>query len=333
MRNRISRFAGVALLTLSAGASAGGFEVRPPQVESAAIRAEARRMQDSGTLQELAATLNTLLDLPATVGMRFAECGEDNAYYDSEKREVLMCVELMAGMAKTLDEQFETEEEEADALAGAFVAIVLHEVGHALVDVLQLPVTGREEDAVDQLAAWMLIESGEVDSVLGAAATYYTDDEVGDEDFAGEHSLNKQRYFNMVCWAYGSDPDNSQPLIDDWELPSDRAEGCSEEYALLDRSWSRLLKEHLRPGASPGGEGTRITTTRSLPPPTRGGDEDGEDEGEEAVEYADADDSSTIKRGEVRVTRGGDASDYEDEGDSEEAVGEVVVRRGGKGGG
>ena len=42
-------------------------------------------------------------------------------------------------------------------LKGCPQVIVLHEVGHALVDIHDLPVTGLEEDAVDQFSA--LIQS------------------------------------------------------------------------------------------------------------------------------------------------------------------------------
>lgn len=124
---------------------------------------------------------------------------------------------------------------------------LLHEVGHALVHVLDLPITGREEDVVDQLSAWMLISAGDADAVLGYAATYYTESgEVGAADFAGVHALNEQRYFNLLCWAYGSDPEAAEELTASWELPSERAELCADEYAQMDRAWSRLLGPHLR---------------------------------------------------------------------------------------
>ena len=241
-------------------AASGRFVVLEPTVESKAMRAQAREMHQSGTLQELARGLNAIFVLPRDIGMRFAECGEANAFYDPSNHEIWMCLELIDGMAETLEGRFEDEESTTNALAGAFVAVVLHEAGHALVDVLEIPITGREEDAVDQLSAWMLIEAEDVDSVRGAAATYYVDDDVDDEDFADEHSLNKQRYFNLVCWAYGSDPDNQQDLIESWELPQARADRCVDEYALLDRSWTNLLKGHLR---EEGDAGT--VSTESVP--------------------------------------------------------------------
>lgn len=262
-------FAFVVTLCFAGPASAGRFVVLPPIVESDARRQEAREMQESGVLQDLAEALNATLVLPRDVGMRFAECGEANAYYDPEAREISLCLELIEGMAETLDGQFEDDASTEDALAGAFVAVALHEVGHALVDVLALPITGREEDAVDQLSAWLLIEDQDVGSVLGAAASYYTDDgEAGDDDFADEHSLDRQRYFNLLCWAYGSNPEESADLIEIWELPAARAERCADEYAQLDRSWRRLLAPHERGG---GGEVAREAPRpprRPSPPPT-----------------------------------------------------------------
>lgn len=227
-------------------AHAGGFVVRAPIVESARSRRDAKDMLDSGLLQNIADALNALVKLPADVGMRYAECGEANAYYDPEERHILMCLELLQAMADRIEGQFEGKEETAEAVAGAYLAVALHEAGHAMVDVLELPVTGREEDAVDQLAAWLLIQADDVDSVLGAAASYYTEGEHEDTGFADEHSLDRQRYFNLVCLAYGSDPENSQELIDTWELPKARAEGCQAEYAQVDRSWRHLLRDHLR---------------------------------------------------------------------------------------
>ena len=71
-------------------------------------------------------------------------------------------------------------------------------------------------------------------------------DEVTEDDFADEHSLNEQRVYNMLCWVYGSDPDKYGSMVDDELLPAARAERCEGEYRQLDRSWSRLLDDHVR---------------------------------------------------------------------------------------
>lgn len=241
---------GCVVLFGSASAAEGRFVVRETQVESPELLELAQALAGTGTLPQLAADLNERFVLPRDIGIRLRQCGEPNAYYDGERHEVQLCLELVGGIAEVLQPQFEDENDFTDAVAGAFIATALHEVGHALVHVLELPITGREEDAVDQLSAWLLIQGGESASVLGAAAAYYTDEDADDHALASEHSLDRQRYFNHLCWVYGSAPEAHAFLIEDWALPAARAERCADEYRRLERSWQRLLGEHLRTSLS-----------------------------------------------------------------------------------
>ena len=43
-------------------------------------------------------------------------------------------------------------------LAGSFAGIILHESGHALFDILDVPIFGREEDAADEIAAFVALQ-------------------------------------------------------------------------------------------------------------------------------------------------------------------------------
>lgn len=239
---------GLCLLLWSAAVPAAGrFVVRPPEVKSAEHQALVEAMTDERVLEEVASAINQMFIIPQDVGLKFLECGESNAYFSPSDMEISMCIELWEDMDQTLTESYPDEDERSSAVAGAFLGILMHEVGHALVAVLDLPITGREEDAVDQLSAWVLIESDDADSVLSSAATYYTaEEEAGDEDLADEHSLNQQRYYNMVCWVYGSNPETHEGLLEDWGLPEARAEQCEGEYETLRKAWSRLLQDHLR---------------------------------------------------------------------------------------
>jgi len=265
MRSTVLMAAMVGLVAaVPAPAASPGFVVRATTVEDAELRQLARQFEGKGTLQTLANHLNAMFVLPREVGIRLLQCDEANAFYDTESEEIQICLEIVDGMAEVLRPQFDDDEEYADALAGGFIATALHEAGHALVDVLELPITGREEDAVDQMSAWLLIRAGEASAVLGAAATYYTDVDNGEQDFSGEHSLDRQRYFNHVCWVYGSAPDEHAFLLEDWELPEARADLCEEEYRLLDRSWTRLLSGHLR---TPTGVPSALTVERVPPRP------------------------------------------------------------------
>ncbi len=254
--SRVQLLALFCLATLVGSSSAfsqGKFVVLEPTIESEALSEELQTMRGDAMLQDLADSVNALFVIPENIGLRFSECEESNAYFSVEDKEITLCAELLADMDKSLTESYPDEDDRRKAVAGAFTATALHEVGHALVSVLEIPITGREEDAVDQLSAWVLIEADMGDAVLSAAETYYTAEaeETDQETLADEHSLNQQRYFNMVCWVYGSDPDGNADLLEDWELPKARAEQCPDEYALINRSWSALLADHLQRAVSP----------------------------------------------------------------------------------
>lgn len=236
-----------AAATISPALAAPRFVVLAPQIQSEEMRADVQELHASGALQSLVDALNLLFVIPRNVGVRFAECGEANAFFSPEDMQISMCVELLAELQTAFTETYDDEDERAEAVVGAFTAVLLHEAGHALVHVLEIPITGREEDAVDQLSAWTLIESEMGDAVLSSAASYYTTEQTAeDEVMADEHSLNQQRYFNLVCWVYGSNPDANADLLEEWELPEARAQRCPGEYAQLRSSWAKLLDGHLR---------------------------------------------------------------------------------------
>lgn len=215
----------------------------PEDVELAA------QLQDFGVLQRVADMLRLRVVVPRAVQLRFASCASANAWYQPEAREVQVCLSLARQLAERLSLELEDEAQLLQALDGALRFIALHELGHALVDVLQLPITGREEDAVDQFAVWLLLGGGDSAAVL-SAASLFGGEISGAGDLAGTHSLDRQRYFNMLCWVYGADADARGSLLDDWALPVERAAGCAEEYAQLGRSWQRLLAAHAPPPVS-----------------------------------------------------------------------------------
>jgi hypothetical protein len=92
-----------------------------------------------------------------------------------------------------------------DTVIGPFFDTCLHEFAHALFDMLKVPVLGREEDAADQVAAYVSLLLGKVEArrvITGAARGYFiaadSDDAAEtrkefDEDFAETHSTPKQR--------------------------------------------------------------------------------------------------------------------------------------------
>jgi hypothetical protein len=168
---------------------------------------------------------------------------------------LFLVLSSVPALAQSDDATEEAAAAESDPVADYFVGNLLfifyHELGHGLIDKLELPVLGREEDAADQLATLMLMDAG-TDAVGGepvlTAALGWLDSwkrrngEADNSDYFDEHSLDYQRYANIVCLVYGSDPDNYGHLVEDWDLPADRSERCAGDFSSAVSSWDSVME-------------------------------------------------------------------------------------------
>ncbi len=123
--------------------------------------------------------------------------------------------------------------------------VFFHEVGHALIDVHNIPATGSEEDAVDQFSAYTLMEF----SNLGAQTVYdatnfflylHSTYGINQSSFADTHSLSIQRFYDLNCYVYGSDTSISY-IVEEGYLSIERAQNCPYEYSKIVSSWNLLL--------------------------------------------------------------------------------------------
>lgn len=132
------------------------------------------------------------------------------------------------------------------------VSIFYHELGHALIDVMQLPVLGLEEDAADVLSVVMIDRLWDAESAeakVAAAATFWGTSaaqsaEAGyDTAFWGVHSPDERRYFTYLCLYYGGAPEERETMAMDYGLPEDRAVTCPDEFDMAASSWGVFLDE------------------------------------------------------------------------------------------
>nr|MBA4184350.1 hypothetical protein [Acidobacteriota bacterium] len=132
-----------------------------------------------------------------------------------------------------------------DAVRFAF----LHEIGHALIDTYNLPITGNEEDAADRCSTFInLTELGEdgVNAVLATADAFAIESKGNAPDkrnLADEHLLQEQRFYNSLCMIYGSNTEKYAYILNDNYLPKERAARCPSEYERTVDSWSDLLRK------------------------------------------------------------------------------------------
>lgn len=214
------------------------------------LRAMAQVLKEEKVF-DIALPLAAQLRLPQDLPVSFEECGEQNAFYDTGTRSITMCYELFTQLGEMFADPESTDEEVGEAILGAAFFIFLHEFGHAMVHMLDLPITGKEEDAVDDFSTLVLINAGEEAAAasaimhFGTLAEEYESGRSEDLAFWDEHSLNAQRVYSITCLIYGSDPEAYSMLAGDDGLPEARAARCPEEFRQKSRAWDKLLEPHL----------------------------------------------------------------------------------------
>ena len=155
-----------------------------------------------------------------------------------------------------------TQQQRVDRIefvVGNTLFVLLHEMGHAHIREMQLPVLGRAEDAADEFAVLTLINRGSAFSyrvLADAAKGWFLSDrrnrEIGEPiPSYDEHELNAQRAYRFVCLMLGSDPHMFADLARQVKLPDDRQKTCRDEYEIASRSWETLLKPHRRTADQP----------------------------------------------------------------------------------
>lgn len=236
----------------NSGNGAGVFKmVYDPPAKSTYVQME-QNFKQSGAFEQIADALNTAYFLPRDLEMHLSECGIINCYYDPQTGELHMCYEMMEYIYTTFANYAKDQQELELATGDSILFILFHEMGHALIDIYNLPITGKEEDAVDQLSTLIMIEEGE----KGEEAAIYGASFFGlmaaqNQNTEGipywdTHSLDAQRFYNILCWVYGKSPQKYASLVTDGTLPQQRAASCQYEYQQIKTSWNTLLAPYAK---------------------------------------------------------------------------------------
>jgi len=211
-----------------------------------------QRLKEARFLERLQEFLSPVR-LPRTLRVQTEGCdGDANAWYDGDA--ITICYEYIDEIWKTVP----TETTPAgvtpiDALVAPVFDTCLHEFGHAIFDILKVQVFGREEDAADQVAAYLTLHLGKDEArrqIGGTAYAYMTEAKVAKEPpalekFANEHGTPAQRFYNLLCIAYGADEKLFGDLVAKGYLPKERAEGCADEYKQVAFAFNKLLGPHI----------------------------------------------------------------------------------------
>jgi len=225
----------------------GNFVVQYLEIKNFRYNEIDRQLKEVKLLEKAADKLNRSLNLPYDIRLKTKDCGEVNAFYDSDEHSVTVCYELMEHFYKVFRSVGESDQKAYDKMFDAVRFAFLHEIGHALIDTYNIPITGNEEDAADRCSTFInLTELGEdgVNAVLAAADAFAIESKgspAQKQNLADEHLLQEQRFYNSLCMIYGSNTEKYAYILNDNYLPKERAVRCPSEYERTVESWSNLL--------------------------------------------------------------------------------------------
>ena len=206
------------------------------------------RLMRRQVLEQLRLFLSPL-KLPRKLLVQLDQCNAERRPYQSGGP-VTICYEHIAKVDRVAPrEQQPGGLPREPMIVGAFIQAVLHEVAVATFDVLEIPVWGRESDAADKLAGFIMVQFGKdvALKIMVGAAWYFdaSERQWNESDYASEQSPEAQRFFNYLCIAFGSDPASFKFLIDQNLLPVQRARRCTDEYYALRRAFAQTILPHV----------------------------------------------------------------------------------------
>ena len=218
------------------------------------------RVKKRAVLEEISEFLSPL-KLKKKLIFETTSCGVVNAFYDPTDQTVHLCYEMLDWIenvaAVSPDKLKQTPDAprrgllpgvtRAEAIVGAIGGVALHETGHAVFDIQQIPRLGREEDAADMVAGFVMLQFGsEVARVMIKGMFNVTHNwqaespNISVAALADSHSLALQRGFAILCLAYGKEPDTFKDLAQAW-LPPARQPSCAREYRQAENAFRKTI--------------------------------------------------------------------------------------------
>jgi hypothetical protein len=210
---------------------------------------------------EIFRALLSPFNLPVDITIRTLGCdGVSNAYFDRDgkNRSIRICYEYLQDvMDKLPQETTPSGITPHDALIGQLMFAIMHETGHAMFDIFDVPIFGHQEDAADQFATYIMLQFGGGRAhrlVKGAAYAYHgfikqlkdkPEVKMPLAAFSSDHGQPEERFYNLACTAYGYDPKEfAEVVANDW-LPQSRAKKCKFEYEDITFAMSQLIGPHV----------------------------------------------------------------------------------------
>jgi Putative metallopeptidase len=224
-----------------------GFSYLPPKSPKYLPMME--RLKSFQLLEQLSQFLSPLR-LPHQFLLVVKECGFVNAQFvirpDADPAwRIELCYEFVEALERIGPKQGQQSEYTyEEVVVGSLVGVLLHEGGHAVFNMLDVPVFGREEDAADEMSTFIAMQFNKdvartvIRGFAYMAKVWFA---LGAPLYSDEHGTGLQRYYNTLCLAYGGDPVLFKDIVDKSDLPKDRAANCPNEYQQIKAAFEKTV--------------------------------------------------------------------------------------------
>ena len=215
-------------------------------------------IRNKGELKNIVGLMNQTINIPYNIHVVTTSTNV-GPIYNSDNKAINLDYQLMEIIFALYDQYYpkQSPENRLHYFNNVGRFLLYHELGHALIDAYHLPVLGQQEDAADALGAIIAlnyIKNGY--HVLLDAADFFSLMEKTaaskENAFWDEHALNKQRYYRLLCFAYGHNPKEVQASITKHhqtqlnEFIKERGDYCKEDYDTVYHDWMGFLKPYFK---------------------------------------------------------------------------------------
>lgn len=216
-------------------------------------------------LETMGKVVNDVFRMERQLTLSLRDCGVTNAFYSSERKELILCYQMLDYLYRSYADSIPDPTELGEKIGNVLSFIYFHEIGHAMIDLLDIPLTGKEEDAADYFSFYFLasneVPEGVKATMEGANfflqsyqkmvndTAYQRLKKEGKEPelpFWDEHSLDMQRFYTIAALIYGSNPEKYDYFIGSGYLGNRRPAIAIAEYQKIKKGWDRVLKPYIK---------------------------------------------------------------------------------------
>lgn len=225
------------------------FELEKPATKTDAIGAF---LLKKGGEPYIAHLLATTFKLPNPLILKGVNGIGQGPFYNPKDNSITLPYGFSALVFKVLQDSHPSWNGHHLGFAAAAVNgfLLEHEFGHALIANYNLPVLGNEEDAADQIASILLLNSSAGPHLAAQAAQFFADfsgrqNPPAIADYADVHALDLQRADDILCLTAGSNRLSFQQVAQLGILPKSRLVQCPQEFNQAVNSIKQELQPHV----------------------------------------------------------------------------------------